>query len=308
MSGKPLDQLLSRTDPEGCHVINLPSRIWVFGGLIKTGPSPPETLRDTFWRAVFDRFPTLDWFKHLERPEDYEGWLEFSGYDNLLEFERDACYLARAVILFSESPGSFAELGALAIDEFMLPQLHVVVQSTYVAGSNQKSFLNLGPLRRVEEKNGLCGINVSAYPCLETHELETILESVTSWLTPQRQREKFNSANPTHRLLLIADLTDLLLVSKEEELHQALEHFGVKIGTSELRRSLQLLSFFEHLVRPLNGRRRFLVRHPKSEGPWIDYTGQAPHVFVRPKFKLSTQEFVQSDAARWAIFQEAQKR
>jgi hypothetical protein len=307
VSGEPLDQLISQTDPEGCHVINLPSRIWVLGGSCEDDPGKPISLRDSFWSHSLREHPVPEWVSHLDRPEAHDGWLEFSGYTNLLEFERDACYLARGMVLFAESPGAFAELGALAIEEFLLPRLHVVVQAKYLDEEHRRSFLNLGPLRRVVVNDGLCGINAQYSPQIERHEFLTILESVSSWLPKSRRKEKLDPSNPTHRLLLISDLADLLLVSKADELKRALNHFGVQIESEDLERSLNLLSFFRHVTPRLNGRRHYFLRHPDSEAPWIDYTGVSPNVFDRSRFKIATKEFIDQRPALRGILEGSQR-
>jgi hypothetical protein len=303
VSGEPLDQLIRQTDPEGCHVINLPSRIWIFGGASDDDAEKPLSLRDSFWRQSLQSWPVPIWIKDLDKPEAHQGWLEFSGYTNLLEFERDACYLARGVILFAESPGSFAELGALAIDSSILPRLHVVVQTTYLEEDKRRSFLNLGPFRLVGEKDGLCGIIATKYPLIEVHEFETILESVDGWLPKSRHKERFNASNSTHLLLIISDLVDLLLVSKEEDILRALLHFQVNIGVEELRRYLNLLSFFRLVIPRLNGRRPYYVRHQESEAPWIDYTGIAPSAFDRSRFKIAAREAVERNAVLRDLFE-----
>lgn len=302
----PVEQLVASIARTGCRVVNLPKRVWVFGGAIAVDTTRrSESLRDSFWRQQLRSVPSRPWFEHLDRPENYPGWWAFSGYDNLLEFERDACYLASQTIVFSESPGSHAELGALAADEFILPRLFVVVQQKYLEEAQRQSFLNLGPLRRADLLNQKCVIAGSADVDLPEDDFDAVVESFDSSFSPlQTRRAELNTANPVHRLLLIADLVDLMLVSKVADIQAALEHFHVSIQTEQLERSLALLDFFGFVRREMRGTEPFWVRSRNSDGPWIDYTSVTPHVpFDRQRFKVEWQGVVAADRRRNSIFQ-----
>lgn len=306
MSGKPLDQLLEQTDPEGCHITNLPSRIWVFGG--PCGSSElPVSLRDSFWRKSLNHHPAPNWFIDLDRPEDNDGWLEHSGYADLLEFERDACYLAKATVLFAESPGAYAELGAIAIDESLLPRLAVVVQHRYRVGNSRDSFLNLGPLRRVEGKGRLCVIGTETSH-LPEHDFEDILATVDQWLPKTHKKEKLQPSNPTHRLLLVADLVDILLVASEPELISALKHFGVSISLDELKKSLGLLKYLEFIALHQAGMIPYWVRHDAENGPWADYTSSSQEFrFERARFKVKAAEIISENTRLKSIYERGRR-
>lgn len=303
-----LEQLVNTIAPTGGAIINFPTKIWVFGGAIApTTQDPSKSLRDSFWRKQLNSFPPDDrvWFVDLDRPENHQGWWAFSGYDNLLEFERDACYLARQVILFSESPGAFAELGALAADNFLLPSIQVVVQQKYLDEADRESFLNLGPIKRIELQGNRCVIGGDDATELADDDYQVILESVESSASHARQaRVELNLANPMHRLLLIADLVDLLLVSKISDLIVALAHFSMRIEEVELRKALMLLSFFGFVGHETRGVEPFWVRKVDSLAPWVDYKTSIPQIpFDRSRFKTQHQSLLEQDKRRNNIFQ-----
>lgn len=308
MSGSPLDQLIETVDPRGCHLINLPDRIWVFGGPIaETSSEPSKSLRDSFWRQQLRAIPTRPWFEYLDRPENHPGWWAFSGYDNLLEFERDACYLASRTILFSESPGAHAELGALALDDSILPRLFVVVQSMYLVDEVRESFLNLGPIRRVQLKGTKCVIGSTHSRRLPSEDFDAIVDSFDAILDERpHSRTSLQAANPTHRLLLIADLVDLLLVCKTADLQRALIHFGIQITNEDLDRALGLLDFFNLVRLELRGTEPFWTRCIDGDAPWVDYTALAgKDHFDRTRFKVACQDWINSDRRRRSIFERA---
>ena len=241
MSGKPLDQLVELTDPGGCHVINLPSRIWVLGGTFASD-GPALSFRDAFWRRTL-KSDGPKWLRDLIRPEDMVGWLEHSGYYDLLEFERDACYLARATVLFAESPGSHAELGSIVIDESLSRRLAVIVQQKYRVEADKNSFLNLGPLRRADREGQLCVIDPTVDFDLPEGDYEAIIELLEGWLPAQHKKEKLHPQNRAHIFLLLADLADVLLIASEPDLIEGLKHFGVTIRLEDLRKLLGMLKF-----------------------------------------------------------------
>lgn len=301
---EPLDQFLNVVDPGACQLINFPDRIWVFGGPCNPDiEAPPSSLRDSFWRQTLLGGPSHSWLAGLDRPENHQGWWAFSGYDDLLEFERDACYLARAVILFSESPGSHAELGALAIDDAILPRLFVVVQSKFLTEDERESFLNLGPLERVNKGGSRCVIGCDRRSELPLDDFDIIIEQMTEWLKKPLQTASFQPKNPTHRLLLLADAVDLLLVSKIAELQRVADAFDLQMTDKEIERAVTLLHFFEFLTVDHRGLEPFFVRRKQSAAPWINYKAKAGERFDRSRFKVAREEWLTKDRRRSSIFE-----
>ena len=54
-------------------------------------------------------------------------YFEHSDYQDLLRFERDLAELSSLTVLFSESPGSIAELGSFAVMNTIQERLLVVM-------------------------------------------------------------------------------------------------------------------------------------------------------------------------------------
>lgn len=299
MSGEPLGLVRERLDPAGCRIVRLPEKVWLFGGPGKfttQGWNGPESLRESFWYQWVTGVPPSGdhWTKHLDFPEQHDGWWAFSGYDDLLMFERDACHLARAIVLFAESPGSLAELGALAVDDSIIDRLVVVVQSTYLQPEKRQSFLSLGPLQRVHFRKGRCVISAHGGMVLPSDDFETVMQFVDQWLPQAPKTEKLRPDNPTHRLLLIADLVDLLLVCKPDELQTALRHFGIDLHPDELSRAASLLDFFGLMRIEHRGNEPFYTRRVGSGAAWIDYTAREGR-FDRSRFKIERQTAVEAD-------------
>lgn len=306
MFGPPLDQFISVVDPEACHLRSLPNRIWVFGGPVETDSDDAcKSLRDSFWRQTLNHMPTAgsEWIARIDRPENHKEWWAFSGYDNLLQFERDACYLAQATVLFAESPGALAELGALAIDDYLVKNLIVILQTKYLNSENRESFLNLGPLKRVKDNCHLCVIGVADNIQLPVEDYQSIIESIGAWLPPLQKTQIFKIDNPTHRLLLLADLIDLFLVAKTTELKAAAKYLGVNYTDLEISKALKLLEFFDLIRMEGRGLENFFTSQKKSEAPWLDYTALGAGVFNRSRFKVDAIAWVESQPRLKSIWE-----
>lgn len=75
----------------------------------------------------------------------------FNKYENILDFETDLAQIVELIILFCESEGSLAELGAFAMISEIALRLFLVVREKHW---NELSFVRLGPLRRIEKSYG----------------------------------------------------------------------------------------------------------------------------------------------------------
>mgnify|MGYP000567489309 CR=1 FL=1 len=308
MPGEPLDHLYNRLNPRACHLENLPDRIWLFGGkgTFNSGPQPCESLRESFWRQSLLLPPSASrtWASDLDIPENHQGWWAFSGYDDLLTFERDACHLARAIILFPESPGSLAELGALAVDDSIVDRLLVIVQGKFLEPNCRESFLNLGPLKRVEVRQHRCVIHADTTRELASDDFDTIIEFIDDRLPKSRNSEKLDVGNPKHQLLLIADLVDLLLIARPAELRSSLQYFGVEISLPELERAAKLLEFFGLLRIDHWGMEIFFVRRKPLSRAWVSYKSQEGQPsFDRSRFKVERQTALSKDRRQLAVLE-----
>lgn len=292
MSSDLVTYLTEQLDPAGCKVINLPDRIWVLGGFMTSPGEPPASLRDCFWRRTIESTLNRSWVRHLACPEEFPEWWAFSGYEDLLTFERDACFLARAILLFVESPGAIAELGCLASHESILPNILTVVQRHHLERDRRNSFLNLGPLKRVREHGGECVIGTNQEKELPEVDFDTIIETIENIISTNQMSSSFDKNNQSHVLLLVADVIDLMLVSKEKEIDYILNFYNVKLDEKILKQYLELLNFFDLVKKEKQGREIFWVRAPSSAAPWVDHKAKSGQKFVRERFKVGAEEYV----------------
>lgn len=134
--------------------VRAPTRVlFVCGGRVGNGARSIKSLRDAFVK-VKGRTP-LDRY-HVVLAEDAKPFAP-EGYRDLLRFESDIAQISELVMLFSESAGSFAELGAFTMHDDLSRKLLVVIDDHY---DQQESFIRLGPMKFLEERYGDASVYV----------------------------------------------------------------------------------------------------------------------------------------------------
>lgn len=100
-------------------------------------------------------------------PEDiFDDLMSGQGQHSLLDLENILADSVDAIVLFPESPGSFAELGVFASNEKLANKLICIGQLKY---EKKKSFINYGPVRKIKETDTGRVFNI-AYNDLDVEE------------------------------------------------------------------------------------------------------------------------------------------
>ena len=296
-----LPSIIDIVSPTECSIDNKLKRVWVFGGQISGNSESPRSSRDFFLRETLNLSPSAarPWLSHLYKPEDFPEWWFFSGYKDLLAFERDACYLAQAIILFAESPGALAELGAIASEDSLAPYTFVVSEEKY---AKENSFLRHGPLKRIESFGGLCFVKgLKKEAGYSKIDFDFLLDFLDEWFCKIPKMQKFDVYSQKHQILLFADLVDLLLISKEEEIRRAAAYFSVKLSDKRVSEILGILDFFGLIKKSKIGKNVFYIRGENSDAPWVNYTG-LNQSFDRMRFKIKRKERIDKNPHLRHIF------
>lgn len=101
----------------------------------------PRSLRDAFLRG--GGLDALRNTEILQIEEIQEFFEKDSPYVDLVEFETDIAKVCELVVLFSESPGSFTELGSFSMVRELYEKIIVIIQSQHLSKSN---FITKGPI------------------------------------------------------------------------------------------------------------------------------------------------------------------
>jgi len=219
----PRIELLADLDNSQARVVNPPAYIVVCGGPTEGSSGPYDSARKRFLTFLAVKHADLDALHLL--PEQIKEWNHYDVYPDLLLFETDLAHLTSAVVLFVESPGSIAELGSFSCIPELARKLLVVIRQDYY---DNESFIVLGPLKHLAEKHSspICvydwKIDNSDF---EPH-IPNLVETLIAFVKKARAHETFSVHSVKHRLLLIADLADLFVVIKENEIKEWLERFA----------------------------------------------------------------------------------
>lgn len=192
----------------------------------------PASLRDAFYRLVGTTAPAYE----VVLAEQAEPLTADAGYTDLFSFESDMAQLVGTILLFAESPGSLAELGAFAALESVAPSLLAVVTDFHY---DQVSFIRNGPLRFLEqeiaeesvvvleralvgidENGSIADLNLPAFS-------EAIFPAVENRLSSKPRWSKFDPQKSGHAILLLTGLCQEFGALTVSEIRAHLKHFGV---------------------------------------------------------------------------------
>lgn len=246
-SNDPRLELLSSLDFPHCRVefTDKPIVLLCGGKVVEKkdwkDPDPPvESLRH-----AITRFPTNF---EIFRPEEIDTWQIDGIFKDLVTFELELASLCSMVVIILESPGSLVELGAFSQLTELNGKIIAICPSKY---KNQDSFISLGILRFIAEKNPT---HVKSYPWelkVEGQHFQIddeVVSDATSDIDedlktlPKTQILKANLSS--HSMVLICEFLRLFTALKEGEISEYLEICGVSISRDLLKGKLILLEKF----------------------------------------------------------------
>jgi hypothetical protein len=203
-----------------CRILNTPDLIFLCGGRTSdqrhSGPSY-QSVRDYFFRYI--RTNHSDIAKRVRLAEEINDWFDQGVFTDLLELEEYLADLSDVIILFVESPGSIAELGAFAASDTVRPKILTVINSLHPG----RSFIADGPIRRLRSVDPPLvysfAWNSDADRINDETNIETfqdLSQELTQVLLERKlmahKERKLNLKSPGHAMLVIADLIDIGLV------------------------------------------------------------------------------------------------
>lgn len=293
MANPDVSQFLDAASKDGCIVEKQPALIAVFGGELTEphGTSTSPTFlswRDSYVRWVHSNRGDIR--DVLLMPESYSEWNTFNNYSDLLRFEADLGFLTAAVVIFLESPGSIAELGAFSQIESLRDRLVVVVEDSR---HPKASFISLGPLRQLEndfQRGSICVIPKSDGFSL-TADINTVVKAIDDKLKATKTSDKrpFDPEHTRHQFTLALDAICLMEAVTATEIEQVFQKFGVDANLPRIRQIL----FTLHQTKLVRYRRYGGIDYylPTTRGvTWLDYKGpDASSKFNRPRIAIKIQ-------------------
>lgn len=228
-----------------CRVCNFPSLIFLCGGSLESFQSKPKSARGFYIKHVEENNPELK--TKFILAEAINDWYDENIYKDLLSFERDLASLSSLTVLFVESAGSIAELGAFSLLEPINKSLFAIIESDKSA---ERSFINLGPVRYIKNiregsihfykweivtpKNGREIFFLSEDAIDLTERILNFHKSLPKELS-------FVPKNVGHVILFIADVINVLIISKLSEIQIILKSLGIPLKERILNRYVYIL-------------------------------------------------------------------
>jgi hypothetical protein len=259
LAGGDIPDLLECVDAGSLRVHAPAPLIFLCGGPYDATASTPKSLRDAFMRSAhkkpFDRhFPLL--------AEDLNAFFPRGQYKDILSFEADLAQISDLIILFSESFGSAAELGAFSMVPEIAPRLLVVIDDHYY-GHN--SFITLGPIRSLENAYGetsVCvlnrtDINISSIRNIETINISVFSERLgaafTTRIKTAREHTTFNKERHGHVIKLIVGLIQHYGALTLDEIDLFLDFWSIKLSRDRLSDLLLCAEFANWTLKDKRG-------------------------------------------------------
>lgn len=228
----PFD-LLDAIEPLSVR-IHAPTKVLFLCGGEEDGESEiPLSLRDAFYRIAKDR--ALDY--EIVLAEGAKPLEADAGYQDLFQFESDIAQVVALILLFAESPGSLAELGAFSAIETIAPSLLAVSDDFYY---DRVSFIRNGPIRFLENKYGEEWINIleradvgigqeGEIDALNHERLFSAVEgSIDERLKSLKKWKKFDASCPGHLIIMMVGFCQEFGALTKSEIKKCLEKFSDK--------------------------------------------------------------------------------
>lgn len=240
-----LDEFVLSVDVAGLRVKNSPRKIFLCGGKLSEHAGPPASCRQVFIEFIHSHRDDLK--SKIMLAEQAGNWFDEQIFSDLLELEEMIADLSSLVVLFVESPGSIAELGAFSQIEKIRRKLMVVQEKDHASFS---SFINLGPIRFLRNKHNRGPLIVpwadpgkkgSVSEKIFAYSAPNLADRIASALKNSTKEEKFDTENHSHILYLVASLVDILGVCKRIDLKRSLHSMNIAVADDALKRTLHLL-------------------------------------------------------------------
>lgn len=296
MLSKAVGLLSALIDPSDTRIRQLPDFILVFGGPLG---DPRGSARQIFLNWIdLNRSDLSQW---IRKPEDYQDWNDLDGYANLIDFERDALCLTRAVVLFSESPGSHAELGAFCMDPILSERLFVVISEKHY---NAGSFISKGPVKKIEDisEDSICTVK-SIAPLEMQSEIQAIVESLDGKLKTLPKSMIFDSSRSRDQFLLVADLIELFGALTVSEIVELCEFMNFKTTAPHVKYLFNQLQRFGMVTSIKKNTYKYYIP-TDYRFSFLDYKSKIhSSAFDRLRFKTKTSfSWLMNDKKRYEAY------
>lgn len=301
-----IPELLSVIDLESLRVHPPSNLLLLCGGKIDVKENFPPSFRDAFSKLC-DK-PVLNQHVFLI-PEEYDPFAPDVRYSNWLDFENDLAQISDVVLVFSESFGSAAELGAFSVQSDVSGKILVGIDSkTY----EDSSFVKNGPIKALTDAYGPSSLMVMDNDQIDIKTLEDLSKInmsrferyLSDALVARKERKDehttFNPDRNGHRIKLICGLVQHYGALDLVELEVMFACFNITITTDELQKLVYCATICCWVGSGQFGSRRFVFSRGGRQA--IQYNSNTS--FSKDRWMANVVEYVkENEPDRWIAHQ-----
>jgi hypothetical protein len=271
----------------------------------------PLSLRDAFLKILDN--PALKG-REIYQAEEITAQVVFTEhYQDLLQFETDFAQIAELILLFCESEGSLAELGAFSMVDEISARLLVVIRDKHW---DTDSFVKRGPLKAIENRHGETavyviddidiGISDKTAADIKIDVLKQRLqEPIKVRLEKTREPTTFDQKRAGHVIKLIVGLVQEYGALAVEEIEHLLRFIGVERQASLIRAYLHCAEAVKWITVKRKGSTTYYFALNVSDAATISWNGN-PDTKNRLRRRLLIREhWKQCDEVRYRGITEA---
>ena len=270
---------ISAVDLTKTRIVKFPSFIFLCGGRISdNNQNNFLSCRDLFYSYINQN--GCSFRENVVLAEKIFEYFDHSDYQDLLHFERDLAELSSLTVIFSESPGSIAELGSFAVLKTIQDRLLVVMHQD---DTHQESFIWRGPvsfLKNLAKSNGNDDpISIYNWGKKRDDDCHTTIEdfsdaidlseTIESMISKLPKTVSFNKKQLGHIMLLIVSSLKIVHLARLEEIIFLLKGYGIDADQKTVKQYLSLLKSLNLIVLKPYRNYEFYLAAPQSE--WISW-------------------------------------
>ena len=283
---KIYSEWVSVVDLTKTRIVKFPAFIFLCGGRISSGTSLKFlSCRDFFYSYINKN--DCSFSQNVLLAEKVFEYFEHSEYQDLLLFERDLAELSVLTIIFSESPGSIAELGSFSVLPTIQERLLVVMHQN---DTHQKSFIWRGPvsyLKNLARSNGTddpitiynWGKNKDEHGEIIVEDFSDAIdlsETIESIISTRPKTVAFQKYRLGHIMLLIICSLKIVHLATLEEIVFILKQFGIDEEPKTVKQHLSLLKSLSLIVLKPYRNYEFYLASPQTDWFSWGYDTRAP--------------------------------
>lgn len=309
-----IPELVERVDMSTVRVHSPTPLLFLCGGPIDVGAAKPPSLREAFTRVLHER-PYKRYTMMLA--EQLNAFFPKGNYKDILTFEAHIAQISELIVLFSESFGSAAELGAFAMVPDIAHRLLVVIDDEHF---NAHSFISLGPIRALENEFGntsICVLNRAELGIPNIRDVGDVKSDVLSAnlkiafaarQETSREHTTFDPTRPGHIIKFAVGLIQYYGALTIEEISFYLECIGINTSPEILTNYLLCAEFAEWIAKDRRGIETYYAALNRNKALQFDFS-QGEEKLDKLRWQAAVMEhWKTTDSARFSSIQSAMAR